>query len=72
VGFAVGALIVHLVVPLTVLTPTAQQPVPPVRVALPLGPTVALIGAMVVVPVLTAYLSGRRSAAARPRLLEEL
>ncbi|WP_052434039.1 FtsX-like permease family protein [Streptacidiphilus melanogenes] len=72
VGLAVGTLIVHLVVPLVVLTPTAQQPVPPVRVVLPLDRTVALIAAIVVVPVLTAFLSGRRSATARPRPLEEL
>ncbi|RAG85249.1 ABC transporter permease [Streptacidiphilus pinicola] len=72
VGLAVGTLIVHLVVPLVVLTPTAQQPVPPVQVTLPLGRTFALVGAIVVVPVLTAFLSGRRSTTARPRPLEEL
>ncbi|MEY9968910.1 hypothetical protein ABIA33_006997 [Streptacidiphilus sp. MAP12-16] len=72
VGLGVGALIVRLVVPLVVLTPTAQQPVPPVLVALPLDRTLALIAAITVVPVLTAFLSGRRSAAARPRPLEEL
>lgn len=72
VGLGVGALIVHLVVPLVVLTPTAQQPVPPVQVVLPPGRTLALLAATVLVPVLTAFLSGRRSATAHPRRLEEL
>ena len=71
VGLGVGALIVHLVVPLVVLTPTAQHPVPPVQVALPPGRTLALIAAIVVAPVVTAFLSGRRSTSARPRPLEE-
>ncbi|MEY9873072.1 hypothetical protein ABH931_002553 [Streptacidiphilus sp. MAP12-33] len=72
VGLAVGALIVRLVVPLVVLTPTAQRPVPPVQVSLPFGQTAALVAAITVVPVLTAFLSGRRSAATRTRPLEEL
>jgi predicted lysophospholipase L1 biosynthesis ABC-type transport system permease subunit len=72
VGLAVGALMVRLVVPLVVLTPSAQRPVPPVVVTLPPGPTLALVAAIAAVPVLTAFLSGRRSAAARPRPLEEL
>jgi hypothetical protein len=60
------------VVPLVVLTPSAQRPVPPVEVALPPGTTLALVVSIAVVPVLTAFLSGRRSAAVQQRPLEEL
>ncbi|MDH6577382.1 FtsX-like permease family protein [Kitasatospora sp. MAP5-34] len=74
VGLGVGALIVQLVVPLVVLTPAAQRPVPPVLVGLPLGQAVALAAATAAVPLLSAFISGRRSrnVAARLRHVEEI
>ncbi|MFE2723018.1 FtsX-like permease family protein [Kitasatospora sp. NPDC059327] len=74
VGLALGALTVHLVVPLVVLTPAARRPVPEVLVDLPLGPALLLAAAITVVALLSASLSGRRrrNVAARLRHVEEM
>ncbi|MGW6919351.1 FtsX-like permease family protein [Kitasatospora sp. NPDC054939] len=73
VGLALGTVIVHLVVPLVVLTPTAARPVPEVAVGLPLGPTLLLTAAIAAVPLLSALLTGRRrDVAARLRHVEEM
>ncbi|MFD5511826.1 FtsX-like permease family protein [Streptomyces sp. NPDC127051] len=77
VGVGLGAAIVHLVVPLVVLTPAARRPVPQVIVDLPNGTTLLLTVAIAAVPLLSAVLGGRRdrnvsNAAARLRHVEEL
>ncbi|MEV6977279.1 FtsX-like permease family protein [Kitasatospora sp. NPDC093806] len=74
VGLGLGALIVHLIVPLVVLTPTARRPVPEVLVDLPLGTAVLLAAAIAAVPLLSALLGGRRrrDVAQRLRHLEEM
>ncbi|MFJ9950196.1 FtsX-like permease family protein [Kitasatospora sp. NPDC091207] len=74
VGLALGAVTVHLVVPLVVLTPAARRPVPEVLVDLPFGPALLLAAAITVVALLSASLSGRRrrNVAARLRHVEEM
>lgn len=77
VGVGLGAAIVHLVVPLTVLTPAARRPVPGVVVDLPTTQTLLLALAVAAVPLLSAVLGGRggrtnRGAAARLRYVEEM
>ncbi|MFD3717051.1 FtsX-like permease family protein [Streptomyces sp. NPDC058674] len=74
VGIALGAAIVHLVVPLVVLTAAARPPVPRVLVDLPGVPTVLLAAAIAVVPLLSAVLGGRhdREVAVRLRHVEEM
>ncbi|MFB0632058.1 FtsX-like permease family protein, partial [Streptomyces sp. AB3(2024)] len=77
VGVGLGAAIVHLVVPLTVLTPAARRPVPGVVVDLPTTQTLLLALAVAAVPLLSAVLGGRggrtnRAAAARLRYVEEM
>ncbi|MFK0198451.1 FtsX-like permease family protein [Streptomyces lavendulae] len=77
VGAGLGAAIVHLVVPLTVLTPAARRPVPGVVVDLPTTQTLLLALAVAAVPLLSAVLGGRggrtnRGAAARLRYVEEM
>lgn len=74
VGLGLGALIVHLIVPLVVLTPAARRPVPEVLVDLPVGTAVLLALAIAAVPLLSALLSGRRrrDVAQRLRNLEEM
>ncbi|WP_344345244.1 ABC transporter permease, partial [Kitasatospora putterlickiae] len=74
VGLALGALIVRLIVPLVVLTPTARRPVPGAVLDLPLGTAVLLAAAIAAVPLLSALLGGRRrrDVAQRLRYLEEM
>ncbi|MFJ2778725.1 ABC transporter permease [Kitasatospora sp. NPDC087315] len=74
VGLGLGALIVQLIVPLVVLTPAARRPVPEVLVDLPFGWAVLLAGAITAVPLLSAFVSGRRrrDVAARLRHVEEM
>ncbi|MFF5703011.1 FtsX-like permease family protein [Streptomyces sp. NPDC012794] len=77
VGLAVGTAIVHLTVPLMVLTPAARRPVPPVLADLPGLRTLLLAAAIAAVPLLSALVRGRgdrtsRGAAARLRHVEEL
>ncbi|MCY0938823.1 FtsX-like permease family protein [Streptomyces sp. H34-S4] len=61
VGLGLGAVIVHLVVPLTVLTPAAGRPVPEVLVDLPAARTLLLAAAIAAVPLLSAVFGGRRN-----------
>ncbi|MGW5397990.1 FtsX-like permease family protein [Streptomyces sp. NPDC003952] len=61
VGVGLGVVIVHLVVPLTVLTPAAGRPVPEVLVDLPAGRTLLLAAAIAAVPLLSAVFGGRRN-----------
>ncbi|MEU9256206.1 ABC transporter permease, partial [Streptomyces sp. NPDC048270] len=77
VGLGLGAAIVHLVVPLVVLTPAARRPVPGVLVDLPTTATLLMAAAIAAVPLLSAVIGGRRNrtargAADRLRLLEEM
>ncbi|MFD9568862.1 FtsX-like permease family protein [Streptomyces sp. NPDC059982] len=77
VGVGLGAAIVHLVVPLMVLTPAARRPVPGVLVDLPGGQTLLLATAVAVLPLLSAVLGGRadrtnRGPAARLRHVEDM
>ncbi|MFG3054053.1 FtsX-like permease family protein [Kitasatospora sp. NPDC048239] len=74
VGLGLGALIVQLIVPLVVLTPAARRPVPEVLVDLPFGWAVLLAAAIAAVPLLSAFLIGRRrrDVAARLRHVEEM
>ncbi|MFG2983527.1 FtsX-like permease family protein [Streptomyces sp. NPDC048258] len=77
VGLGLGAAIVHLVVPLVVLTPAARRPVPEVLVDLPAAETLLMAAAVAAVPLLSAVFGGRRDrtvrgSAARLRLLEEM
>ncbi|WP_457030347.1 FtsX-like permease family protein [Kitasatospora sp. P5_F3] len=73
VGLLLGAVLVHLVVPLVVLTPAARPPVPEVLVGLPLGQVLALAAGTAALPLLSAFLVGgrRRDVAARLRFVEE-
>ncbi|MFD5145228.1 FtsX-like permease family protein [Streptomyces sp. NPDC058401] len=61
VGVGLGVVIVHLVVPLTVLTPAAGRPVPEVLVDLPAARTLLLAAAIAAVPLLSAVFGGRRN-----------
>ncbi|MER7465853.1 ABC transporter permease [Streptomyces sp. NPDC097981] len=77
VGVGLGAAVVHLVVPLMVLTPAGRRPLPPVLVDLPEGRTLLLAAAIAVLPLLSAMLGGRRDqsgrgVAARLRYVEEI
>ncbi|MGW6914162.1 FtsX-like permease family protein [Kitasatospora sp. NPDC054939] len=74
VGLGLGALMVHLIVPLVVLTPSARRPVPEVLVELPVGGALLLAAAIAAVPLLSAFLTGRRrrDVADRLRYLEEM
>ncbi|MBP0455864.1 ABC transporter permease, partial [Kitasatospora sp. RG8] len=74
VGLALGALTVHLVVPLVVLTPAARRPVPEVLVGMPLGPAALIAAAITAVALASAFLTGRRrrDVAARLRHVEEM
>ncbi|WP_051832446.1 ABC transporter permease [Streptomyces katrae] len=73
VGVGLGAAIVHLVVPLMVLTPAGRRPLPPVVVDLPDGRTLLLAVAIAVLPLLSALAGGRRDrdVAAGLRYVEE-
>ncbi|MFE9426239.1 FtsX-like permease family protein [Kitasatospora sp. NPDC006697] len=51
-GALLGTALTHLVVPLTVLTPAAQRPVPAALVVLPLGQTLLLLAGVAALPVL--------------------
>ncbi|GGR00170.1 FtsX-like permease family protein [Kitasatospora griseola] len=72
-GLLLGAVLVHLVVPLVVLTPAARPPVPEVLVGLPLGQLLALAVGTAALPLLSAFLVGgrRRDVAARLRFVED-
>ncbi|MFI6154680.1 FtsX-like permease family protein [Kitasatospora sp. NPDC051170] len=74
VGLALGALLVHLIVPYVVLTSAAVRPTPPALVELPIGRALLLTAAIAVVPLLSAFLIGRRrrDVAARLRHVEEM
>ncbi|MFF7990716.1 FtsX-like permease family protein [Kitasatospora xanthocidica] len=74
VGLGLGALLVHLIVPFVVLTPAAHRPVPEAVIELPVGQALLLTAAIAVVPLLSAFLVGRRrkNVAARLRLVEEM
>lgn len=74
VGLALGALLVHLIVPYVVLTSAAVRPTPPALVELPLGRSLLLTVVIAVVPLLSAFLIGRRrrDVAARLRHVEEM
>ncbi|WP_316527606.1 FtsX-like permease family protein [Kitasatospora brasiliensis] len=74
VGLALGALLVHLIVPFVVLTPAARRPVPEALVQLPFGQSLLFAAAIAVVPLLSSFLIGRRSreVAARLRHVEEM
>ncbi|MEF2526174.1 ABC transporter permease [Streptomyces sp. CS62] len=75
VGAGLGAVAVHLVVPLLVLTPAGRRPVPEVLVDLPTGATLLLVAAVAAAPLLSAVLAargGRTAPAARLRHEEEL
>ncbi|MFD9337136.1 FtsX-like permease family protein [Streptomyces sp. NPDC060028] len=77
VGLGLGAAVVHLVVPLMVLTPAAARPVPEVLVDLPVVGTLLLTAAIATAPLLSSVLGGRRNrtvrnAAARLRHVEDM
>ncbi|MGW1179476.1 ABC transporter permease, partial [Kitasatospora sp. NPDC002543] len=74
VGLALGALLVRLIVPFVVLTPAARRPVPEALVELPFGQALLFAAAIAVVPLLSAFLIGRRrrDVAARLRHVEEM
>ncbi|MEU7092349.1 ABC transporter permease [Kitasatospora aureofaciens] len=74
VGLALGALLVHLIVPFVVLTPAARQPVPQAVIDLPLGQALLFAAAIAVAPLLSAFLIGRRrrDVANRLRHVEEM
>ncbi|MFG2874469.1 FtsX-like permease family protein [Streptomyces sp. NPDC048337] len=65
VGLGLGAVIVHLVVPLLVLTPAAKRPVPEVVVDLPAAETLLMVAAIAAVPLLSAVVGGFRDRGAR-------
>ncbi|MFJ5927185.1 FtsX-like permease family protein [Kitasatospora sp. NPDC092948] len=73
VGLLLGAVLVHLVVPLVILTPAARPPVPFVLVGLPLGQVLALAAGTAALPLVSAFLVGgrRRDVAARLRFVED-
>ncbi|MER5635465.1 FtsX-like permease family protein [Kitasatospora sp. NPDC002227] len=74
VGLALGTVLLHLIIPLILLTPTAQRPVPEVVIALPVGQALALTAAIAAVPLLAAVFGGRRQRdlVARLRFAEEM
>ncbi|MBV6699777.1 FtsX-like permease family protein [Kitasatospora aureofaciens] len=74
VGLGLGTLLVHLIVPLVVLTPAARRPMPEALIELPAGQALLLAAAIAVVPLLSAFLTGRRrrDVAARLRHVEEM
>ncbi|MGW0394671.1 FtsX-like permease family protein [Streptomyces sp. NPDC003042] len=74
VGLGVGTLIVHLTMPLMILTPSARRPVPEVLVDLPAAQTLLLAAVIAAVPLLSAVIGGRRDreVAARLRHVEEM
>ncbi|MBT2468660.1 FtsX-like permease family protein [Streptomyces sp. ISL-66] len=77
VGLGLGAVIVHLVVPLMVLTPAAGRPMPEVLVDLPTARTLLLAAAIAAVPLLSAVVGGLRNGntlktADRLRHMEEI
>ncbi|MFD7740851.1 FtsX-like permease family protein [Streptomyces sp. MJM8645] len=74
VGLGLGTLLVHLIVPFVVLTPAARRPTPGALIELPFGQALLLTAAIAVVPLLSAFLIGRRrrDVAARLRHVEEM
>ncbi|MFH9353286.1 FtsX-like permease family protein [Kitasatospora sp. NPDC017646] len=74
VGLALGALLVHLIVPFVVLTPAARQPMPEALIELPVGEALLFAAAIAVAPLLSAFLIGRRrrDVADRLRHVEEM
>ncbi|MGW2250624.1 FtsX-like permease family protein [Kitasatospora sp. NPDC001660] len=74
VGLGLGTLLVHLIVPLVVLTPAARRPMPAALIELPVGQALLLAAAIALVPLLSAFLTGRRrrDVAARLRHVEEM
>ncbi|MEE1783721.1 ABC transporter permease [Streptomyces sp. SP17BM10] len=74
VGLGLGTLLVHLIVPLVVLTPAARRPMPAALIELPAGQALLLSAAIALVPLLSAFLTGRRrrDVAARLRHVEEM
>ncbi|WP_371515598.1 FtsX-like permease family protein [Kitasatospora sp. NBC_01300] len=74
VGLGLGTLLVHLIVPFVVLTPAATRPTPEALIELPFGQALLLTAAIAVVPLLSAFLMGRRrrDVAARLRHVEEM
>jgi ABC-type antimicrobial peptide transport system permease subunit len=74
VGLALGALLVHLIVPFVVLTPAARPPVPGALIDLPVGQALLFAAAIAVAPLLSAFLIGRRrrDVANRLRHVEEM
>ncbi|MFI1524712.1 FtsX-like permease family protein [Kitasatospora cineracea] len=73
-GLLLGTLLVHLVVPLVVLTPAAARPLPAVLVRLPLGQVAALAVVTAAALLVPALLVGRRGRdlTARLRNVEEM
>ncbi|WP_033214582.1 FtsX-like permease family protein [Kitasatospora phosalacinea] len=74
VGLLLGAALVHLVVPLVVLTPAARPPFPGVLVDLPPGRVLALTAATAALPLCCALFLGgprRKPPAARLRATED-
>ncbi len=74
VGLVLGVLLVHLIVPFMVLTSAAKRPLPEAVIQLPVGQVLLLTLAIAVVPLLSAFLIGRRgrNVASRLRLVEEM
>ncbi|MER7766649.1 FtsX-like permease family protein [Kitasatospora sp. NPDC096140] len=74
VGLALGALLVHLIVPFVVLTPAARRPRPEALITLPVGQALLFAAAIAVAPLLSAFLIGRRrrDVANRLRHVEEM
>ncbi|MER7578694.1 ABC transporter permease [Kitasatospora sp. NPDC097691] len=74
VGLALGALLVHLIVPFVVLTPAARRPMPEALIELPVGQALLFAAAIAVAPLLSAFLIGRRrrDVANRLRHVEEM
>ncbi|MBO1417905.1 FtsX-like permease family protein, partial [Streptomyces sp. FH025] len=60
VGLGLGVLLVHLIVPLVVLTSAARRPMPEALIELPVGQALLFTAAIAVVPLLSAFLIGRR------------
>ncbi|AUG75148.1 hypothetical protein CFP65_0165 [Kitasatospora sp. MMS16-BH015] len=74
VGLGLGTVLLHLVIPLILLTPAARRPVPEAVISLPLGQALAVTLAIAVVPLLAAVFGGRRQRdlVARLRFTEEM
>ncbi|WP_051806674.1 ABC transporter permease [Streptomyces sp. NRRL F-2664] len=74
VGTGLGVALVHLLAPLTVLTPSAGRPYPPVQVDMSSWQILLTAAAIAAVPLLSAVLSGPRGRdiAARLRPVEEM